>query len=135
MSGRLVRAAVVVVSTAIAAWFAVGVRQAHGIAAAGSIVGGGARVNAASARRATNLLSAAGQLNPDTQVDVLRAQLYLDLGNRPAARRVLERVVKEEPDNAVAWEWLAKASVGDPAEFYLAAFRIDQLVPPVHRQR
>jgi hypothetical protein len=79
----------------------------------------------------TNFLTAAAFLNPDTGVDVLRAELDLGQGDRIGARRILERVVAKEPQNALAWEWLARASVGDLHEFFLAGIHLRQLVPAV----
>jgi hypothetical protein len=70
-------------------------------------------------------------LNPDREVDVLRAQLERDQGNLGGARAILDRVVLKEPDNLDAWIWLARSSVGDPKDFYTAAYRVRQLVPPV----
>jgi hypothetical protein len=120
-----------VFALALCAWFAIGIRQGHDTDAAGAIITGTSRLDPAQARQAAGLLQSAKLLNPDTQVDVLRAELDLGQGRTLAARRILESVVAKEPDNAVAWEWLARASVNDRREFFLAAFRIRQLVPPV----
>jgi predicted Zn-dependent protease len=135
MSTRLLAVALALVSLVAAAWFALAARQAHDTAAASAIVAAGSPPTAAQTAHAFSLLRTAKQLNPDTQVDVLRAQLLLDQGRRQAARSVLQRVVASEPDNALAWEWLARASVGDTAEFFRAVLRFEQLVPAVHRQR
>jgi predicted Zn-dependent protease len=128
---RLAAGALVTVALVTAAWFALGVRQARDTQAASTIVADGSAISASQARHAAQLLRAAELLNPNTNVDVLRAELDLYRGKRLAARSILERVVADEPDNAVAWEWLARASVGDLHEFFLAAFRLRQLVPPV----
>lgn len=131
MRARVLTAAVGVLSVVTVAWFALGIRQAHDTTAAAAVVTGTSRLAPSEADHARGLLRAAGQLNPDTQVDVLRGELDLGQGDRVAARRILERVVAREPDNALAWEWLARASVGDLREFYVAAYQIRQLVPPV----
>jgi predicted Zn-dependent protease len=123
---RMVRAVLVLASLALTAWFAVGVRQALDTNRATALITRGAHLQQASA-----LLASAKLLNPDRTVDILHAELDLDEHREAAARSLLERVVAAEPDDAVAWEWLAKASVGDLREFYRAAFRLEQLVPPV----
>jgi len=127
----LARIGLALLAAAACAWFALGVRQARGTNRATAIVTSGATLSPAQRRQAAGLLHGAKLLNPDTEVDVLRAELELDTRNPAAARLILEHVVSEEPDNAVAWEWLARASVGDPRELFLATLRIRQLVPPV----
>ena len=131
MRARLLTVAVGALAVVAVAWFALGIRQAHDTSAAAAVVTGTSRLADSQARHVRGLLDAAGQLNPDSQVDVLRGELDLGQGDRAAARQVLERVVAKEPDNALAWEWLARASVGDLREFYVAALRIRELVPPV----
>jgi hypothetical protein len=132
MSPRhLVTAGCAVLALGACAWFAVSIRQANGVQAASSLITGTTRLPPATAGRAANDLSSARLLNPDTQVDVLRAELDLGQGHAVAARRILERVVAKEPENAVAWEWLARASAGKVRELFLAGLHIRQLVPPV----
>ena len=131
MRTRFLTVALAIVAAIAAAWFAVAIRQATDLSQASTLVTGTSRLAPSQTRHARALLQSAGQLNPDTQVDILRGELDLGQGDRAAARRILERVVAQEPDNAVAWEWLARASPGDLREFYAAAFRIRQLVPPV----
>jgi hypothetical protein len=126
-----VRIALVAVAVLVAAWFALGVRQAHDTSRAMAIVSAG-RPSPAQAKHASELLNAAAFLNPDHQVDVLRARLDLVRGDEPAARALLKRVVAGERFYLDAWIWLARASVGDLRDFYAAAYRIRQLVPPVH---
>lgn len=134
MPSRGVRAGAVVVAVAIAAWFGIGVLQARDTSRATAGLSG-ARLTPAQARRTASLLHDAGFLNPDRQVDVLRAQLYLNQGNERAARSLLIRVVRAEPDNLGAWISLARASVHDVRWFYAAAYRIRYLVPPVRSGR
>jgi hypothetical protein len=112
-------------------WFVVSIRQADGVQTASSLITGTSRLPAAEARRAADALSSARFLNPDTQIAVLRARLDLGQGNTAAARRDLERVVAQEPQNALAWEWLARASVRDLRELFVAGLHIRELVPPV----
>lgn len=132
---RLVPIALAAFAAVVVAWFALGVRQAQDSDAANAILSANGRLTPAQARKAADLLRAAGFLNPDRQVDVLRAQLDLVRGNSAGARRILKRVVTTESSNLQAWIWLAKASVGDLRDFYAAAYRIRQLVPPVPQPR
>ncbi|MBV8431312.1 MAG: hypothetical protein JO244_09135 [Solirubrobacterales bacterium] len=124
-------AALVVIALVVSAWYGLSIRQAHDTAAAAAIVTGSTPLAPAEARHASDLLGSAGRLNPDRQVDVLRAQLALAQGDRLGARRILEHVVAQEPENAVAWEWLARASSDDRHEFFFALIHLRQLVPPV----
>ena len=135
MSGRPAAIGAALIALAVCAWFALGIRQAHDTTAATAIVSGSAHLSAGQGHRAAALLHSAKLLDPDTEVDVLRGELALEQGNRLGARSILERVVAKEPDNALAWQWLAKASVGDLHEFFLAAYRLQQLVPPIPAAR
>jgi predicted Zn-dependent protease len=128
---RAIPVALAAFAAVVAAWFAMGIRQAHDTDAATAILSANPRLTAAQARHATDLLQAARFLNPDRQVAVLRAQVDAARGDLRGARRILKRVVASEPDNLVAWIALARASVGDLKDFYAAAYRIRQLVPPV----
>jgi predicted Zn-dependent protease len=126
---RLARPLLVLIALAITAWFALSVHQTVDTDRASALMT--PHATPAHLARADALLDSAKALNPDRSVDILRAQVELDAHHEARARAILERVVAAEPDNALAWEWLARASVGDLHEFYLAAFRLEQLVPPV----
>jgi|GEM_PF-2547668 len=116
-----------------AAWFALSARQAVQVDHASALIAPGAAPS--QLRHAEALLRSARLLNPDRSPEILRAEAEL-YAHRPArARVILRRVVAAEPDNLLAWEWLARASVNDLREFYLAAFRIEQLVPPLSSPR
>jgi predicted Zn-dependent protease len=125
------RVVVLALAVVAAAWYVVGIRQAQGINRASAIVSSSGHLSAAQARRASQQLRSAAFLNPDRQVAVLRARLLYDRGDLSGARAILKRIVLSEPDNLQAWILLARASVGDLKDFYAAAFRIRQLVPPV----
>lgn len=127
----LARVLVLGLAVAGGAWYAIGTRQAHAVDQATGIVSQDGRLTATQARHASSILSSAKFLNPDRQVDVLRAQVDAGRGDLPAARRILKQVVKAEPDNLGAWLALARASVGDLRDFYAAAFAIHHLIPPV----
>jgi hypothetical protein len=117
----------------VAGWYVVGIRQAEDTNRASALISPGGRLSASQAREASSLLGAAGFLNPDREVDVLRAQLQADQGDLRGARRIVTGVVKAEPQNLQAWLVLARSSVGDLRDFYAAAYAIHQLVPPVRR--
>lgn len=124
------RAALAALAVLAAAWFALGVRQAHDTARATAILSS-SKLTQAQAHRATRLLDAAAFLNPDREVEVLRARVDLARADKAGARAILRRVVSQEDSYLEAWIWLARASVGDLRDFYAAAFRIQQLMPPV----
>jgi hypothetical protein len=131
-AGALSLAGIAVVASG---WYVIGIRQAHDTSQASAIVSGGAPLNARQAAHASSLLDAAKFLNPDRQVDVLRAQLDRDQGNLRGARAILEHVVAREPDNAVAWVWLARSSAGAPRVFIRALLQLERIVrlPPPSR--
>jgi hypothetical protein len=130
---RTLIAAVVAFSLVVCAWFALSARQALLTDRATALIAPGASPRQLA--RAEGLLNSASVLNPDRSLQILRAEAELFAGHAVRARAILKRVVAAEPDDLLAWEWLARASVGDPHEFYLAAFRIEQLVPPLPRRR
>ncbi len=125
------RGALLILALLVAAWFAIGVRQAQDTNAASALVSPGGRLTVSQTRRASDLLDAAGFLNPDREVTVLRAELRADRGDLSGARRILKGVVKTEPQNLAAWLALARSSAGDLRDFYAAAYAIHHLVPPV----
>lgn len=104
------RMLVLVVAIAAGAWFAVGIRQAHDTASASTIVSSTHRLSEAQGKHVASLLNAAGFLNPDTEVDLLRAQLAADRGERELAERIATSVVHKEPLNVEAWQSLAEHS-------------------------
>ena len=127
----LARAAILVLALISCAWFALGARQAHEAAVAGSIVEGKQPLSAQRASRAAGALGAATALNPDLQVDVLRGQLAIEQGNLAQARRILTSVTRREPQNLAAWVQLARASANDRVSFFAAEIHIRTLIPRV----
>ena len=115
-------------AVAACAWFVLGAVQARETARAQSILGGAARLTAAQQRSAANALSRAGQLNPDSTVDVLRAQLASLQGRQSQAVRILVGVVHSEPDNVAAWAQLAADTARGPL-FRQAILNIARLDP------
>jgi hypothetical protein len=119
----------------VCAWFAVGVRQAHDTARAGSVLSGATPLNPVQGERVAALLREARLLNPDQQVGVLRGELAIRRHDLGAARAILGEVVHAEPMNVQAWVWLAKASSNDPSAFLVALLHINRLEPPVRQKR
>jgi len=107
------RLALLVLAIMGCAWFALGIRQAHDINRASAIMAAG-RPEPVRATRVKRLLNAAGQLNPDSQVDLLRGELALLEGNKVGAQRVFASVVRREPQNVVAWLWVVRAASNVP---------------------
>jgi predicted Zn-dependent protease len=124
----------IILAVVVCAWFALGIRQTRDTARATAIIASAASANGPSAAQASHvrsLLKAAGTLNPDKQLGVLRGQLALLQGNNRSAARILEGVVAQEPLNVEAWVYLARAAFNvNRHEFGIAAQRIAQLDPP-----
>ncbi len=127
----LARAGIVILAVVVCAWFALGIRQTRDTAQATAIIASAPTPSAAQAAHARSLLRAAGTLNPDLQVDVLRGRLALLRGDDRGAARILESVVHREPLNVAAWVYLARAAFRvNRHEFGIAAQRIALLDPP-----
>ena len=121
----------VILAVVVCAWFVLGIRQAHDTARATAIIASANTPSAAQAAHVRSLLRAAGTLNPDLQLDVIRGQLALFRGDNADATRILESVVRREPLNVEAWVYLARAAFNvNRHEFGIAAQRIAVLDPP-----
>ena len=128
---RPVRVAALLIALAACAWFALGVRQTRDTNRAAAILAAPGTLTPADAARVTTLLNDAGTLNPDRQVQLLRAALAVREGHSPAARAIVFGVLASEPQNIDAWVALARASQGDPQTFLLALRRARALAPVV----
>jgi hypothetical protein len=122
-------AALALVALVACAWFVIGIRQTHQLTVASAIVSGPQPLSAARAAHAASLLRSAGWLNPDSEVDLARAKLFVDQRRYAAARHVIDGVLADEPQNAAAWLALAHSSHGDPNAFYTAVIELRKLVP------
>jgi hypothetical protein len=60
---------------------------------------------------------------------VLRAELDRERGDVRGARRILDEVLANEPDNATAWYQLAGSSAGSASTFVRALRNFWRLVP------
>ncbi len=126
-----VRILAAIAAVAVCAWFVIGIRQAHDTDAATAIISSASALTPAAAAHATALLNAAGELNPDREVDLLRSQLALRQGDLALARRLALSVARREPLNAEAWLALGQAAGGNRATQLLAFAHVYQLAPPI----
>lgn len=115
------RASIVVLAVIACAWFALGIRAAHDTNRASAIVSGKAPLTAAEAAHARSLLDAAGTLNPDTTVDLLRAKVALARNDEAAGLRTIRSVTNREPQNLEAWVALAQTSLNRNSQLVLLA--------------
>jgi hypothetical protein len=125
---RVVQITAVVAALIVTAWFVVGVRQAHDLSSAQSLVSRSAHVSSSTAAHVRSLLSSAAFLNPDTEVNVLRGRLALLQHDHARALDIFEGVVREEPLNLTAWVATAQAALNfDHRELVVAARNIGRL--------
>ena len=116
------------------AWFALGIREGHDADQVTRALAGAGRLDSAQVARLSRLLDHAGTLNPDRNVDVLRAGLENHAGDDAAAVRTLSTVVRAEPQDIDAWQLMALvAGRLNPALSRAAAARVHALAPPVSR--
>jgi hypothetical protein len=130
----LARIGLAALAVLVCAWFVLGIRQAHDLARATAIVTSRS-VGAEQATRASSLLSAAAELNPDSQVKLVRVALLFRTGATARAVALADQVTREEPMNPVAWQELAVVSYRDPAELAKALVHIRELSPPLAQSR
>lgn len=129
----LARYGLALLALVVAAWFGLSWYQAQQTGKASALVNAGGRLSASQERQTRDALRAAGTLNPDLQVDVLRGQLALDQGRYRTAIRALGSVTAREPLNLTAWAELgiAAAKAGDSHVLAAAGRHIAILIPVV----
>ena len=118
----------------VTAWFALNIHQAHDVAHATSVIQASHTLTVTQARAIDSWLDSARTLNPDKELDILRARAAIGVGRVRLAQRILERVVRAEPYNLEGWIWLAGAALGDPPVAHRAVAQIDKLDPDAHLQ-
>lgn len=128
------RVLVVVIAVLAIGWLAVMERDARlydrGIAAGGRLNDPATISGAEADMRDARLL------NPDRTPDLGRAVILVTTGHRDEARRLLEDVVRDEPDNLSAWDALDFVNDGrDPALQRRVAAEIARLDPLGRRAR
>lgn len=128
----MIRVAAVAVAVTISGWFVLGLVQARSGEQAAVILAPFTRASSPRLDRADALLDRAGTLNPDRSVDLLRARLALAHADTAAAVTLLRDVVRDEPDNALAWAQLSLTTArSDPVASRRAAAQVRGLVPAV----
>jgi predicted Zn-dependent protease len=122
------------VAIVVTAWFALGIHQTHEVAHATSAIQASRTLTVTKARAIDSWLGSARTLNPDSELDILRARAAIEVGRVRLAQRILERVVRAEPYNLEGWIWLAGAALGNPPVAHRAVAQIDKLDPDAHLQ-
>jgi hypothetical protein len=126
------RLALVAVALLCCAWFALGARAAHDQDEVMNLISAHPTLNQAQAIRGRRLLDAAGALNPDAALDILRGELETRAGRHAVAVEILRSVVHREPSNIDAWLQLEIATLhSDPTLSEIAGARVLALAPPV----
>lgn len=128
---RIARVVSLLLALAACGWFAVGIRQAHDLGSADTILSGAKPISQPEARRVKTLIDGAALLNPDKQVQLLRGRLALALGETRRARAIFLTVAKQEPMNVLAWSLLGRAAGADRGLALLAIASVIKLEPPV----
>ena len=126
------RLAVFAVAVAVCAWFVLGVVQTHDQTRATSLIDQSGTPTAALTAQILSLLGGAATLNPDRDIDVLRAQAQTRAGRSAAALATARRIVRAEPQNPDGWIVLGfAAGQADPSLARLAQAKLLALAPPV----
>ncbi|MEO8967414.1 MAG: hypothetical protein ABI355_07430 [Solirubrobacteraceae bacterium] len=126
------RGAFVLVAVIVCAWFALGAVQTRAQNHATDLIDSFSTPTQALTARVLGMLDTADTLNPDRNVDLLRAQALTRSGHPSAGLRVAQRVVAAEPLNINAWTVLGFAArPAHPAQFRLAERKLRELAPPV----
>ncbi len=126
---RVARIVLGLVAIVACAWFVVGIRQAHDVSQAISLISSGRVTSHVQFERALALLRGARALNPDQAVNILRGEAALEHGDAQTAQRILRTVTRSEPRNLDAWLWLAKSAGTDRQLFFQALKRVRALEP------
>jgi predicted Zn-dependent protease len=125
----LVRAGLLVTALAACVWLGAGLRAARLQAEADRRVPA-TQIDREEVRRKRELLDDARVFNPDTAPLIREAQLLLFIDGEREAARLLEEVVRREPENYEAWRGLSQAALRlDPARAREAAREAASLNP------
>lgn len=76
-------------------------------------------------------LGDAAVLNPDGEIDILRAHVFINAGDPARAKRVLWDLLAREPKNVDGWILMYFTPPPHNPDSRLAAQRLNELVPPV----
>jgi hypothetical protein len=121
------------VALVVCVWFAIGIRQASDLDEATAIVSQSPSPTKTELAHAASLLSSAGTLNPDLEVNLVRAQVARLENDPSGAIRIAEGVVRDEPQNLEAWYTLAQLGGDDRRILVHALGEITKLDPPPPR--
>jgi Flp pilus assembly protein TadD len=131
---RAARLAIAALAVAACAWFVIGVIQTDNENRATALIQGGGTPTASQTAQIEHWLDRAGTLNPDRNIDLLRAQAEVRAGQSAKALALMQRVVREEPRNADAWIVLGFAAQEQhPALARFAHAQVLELAPRVPR--
>ena len=120
------RAVLIVIAVLAAGWLAAGLYSSRLLARAEHPHPG----DSVSDRR--DRLQRAEFLNPSTEFEVREAQIVLEAGDDREATRLLNDVVRREPENRQAWAGLVQSQAKiEPAAARRAFNELRRLVPPV----
>ena len=123
----LVRVLLVVASAAAIAWLAIWLDRYDAYQHARSeAIARGATKDPARVRHVANLFEGARDLTPDTLPMLGEALFLTQAGDNQRATRVLNEVLRREPENVSAWGLLAQA---DPARAAEARAQVARLNP------
>jgi hypothetical protein len=133
---RLVRVGLAAGALLVSAWFGLGWVQARDTGRASALVASGNRLSPGRAGQVRAWLRSAGTLNPDRQVDLLRARLAFDQGAYLAATRIVQSVTRSEPLNVFAWVQLGftAGAAHQPHLAQLAVTRAAHLVAKLKKR-
>jgi hypothetical protein len=126
---RIAQAALAVAAVVVAAWFLIGLRQAHEVDQATNIIAQGYGTSPAQRAQAASLLSSASFLYPGQDVPILKARLAIQDKNLAVAQRILGGVTRTEPLNLQGWIWLTGSLLANPKASHVAAAHIVKLDP------
>jgi hypothetical protein len=126
------RWALLATAVVVCAWFALGAVQTHDQDRATTLLDRFSTPTPALTAQILSLLSTAGTLNPDRNVELLRSQALTRAGRNAAGIAAALRVTRAEPQNVDAWVVLGFAAQRtDPALARLARAEELKLAPPV----
>ena len=125
------RAALALCAVLVAVPLAVGLRSVLLVRDARDVIGADpAALSPPDAARALDLLHRAARLTPDSEPEVLEVTLLFLQHRERESARVAERLVRDEPDNVVAWRLVAGLRKRlDPARAPAAEARVRALDP------
>jgi predicted Zn-dependent protease len=131
---RVARLAIAALAVAACAWFVIGVIQSNNESQATALINGSGKPTPAQTAQIERWLDTAATLDPDRNIDLLRAQAEVRAGQSDKALVLMKRVVADEPRNADAWIVFGFAAQSQsPALARMAHAELLKLAPPVPR--